>query len=139
MPFIARLYVKSALIFLLAALSTGVLLALRPEILSPAILAALGPVYFHLFLVGWVTQLIFGIAYWMFPRFTREQPRGYDLLAWTSFATLNVGLILRTIGEPLLAAQPEGGWGWLLMSSAGLQWLAGLAFFANTWPRVKER
>jgi heme/copper-type cytochrome/quinol oxidase subunit 1 len=34
------------------------------------------PAYFHLFLVGWVTQMIFGVIYWMFPIITRTRPRG---------------------------------------------------------------
>jgi hypothetical protein len=29
--------------------------------------------------------------------------------------------------------------GWLLVTSAILQWLAGMFFFANTWGRIKEK
>jgi hypothetical protein len=36
------------------------------------------PVYLHLFMIGWVTQMIFGVAYWMFPRVSKENPRGWD-------------------------------------------------------------
>jgi hypothetical protein len=48
-----------------------------------------------------------------------------------------VGLLLRVVGEPLIAQQPGTVWGWLLVISAVLQWGAGLCFSANTWPRVK--
>ena len=47
------------------------------------------------------------------------------------------GLILRVIGES--AAQPGTTFGSLLVVSALLQWLAGLAFLLNTWPRAKEK
>jgi hypothetical protein len=30
-------------------------------------------------------------------------------------------------------------WQWALVTSALLQWLAGLFFVANTWTRIKER
>ena len=76
MPRITRVFVKTALAYFVAALVVGVLLAVRP--FAPALdaLSGLWPVYWHLFMVGWVTQLIVGIAYWMFPKFSREQPRG---------------------------------------------------------------
>jgi heme/copper-type cytochrome/quinol oxidase subunit 1 len=139
MPLLTRLFVKTALVFLLAALATRIVLALQWVVALSGFLSALGPVYFHLFLVGWVTQLIFGVAYWMFPTYTRQRPRGFETLAWAAYWLLNVGLVLRTIGEPLNAVQAGNGWGWLLPVSAVLQWLAALAFIANTWPRVKER
>jgi hypothetical protein len=139
MPLLTRLFIKTALIFFVAALCAGLILAARPWIDLPPIVVALNPVYFHLFMVGWVLQLIMGIAYWMFPKFSREQPRGYDGLAWAVYFLLNGGLALRVIAEPMQTAQPEAMWGRLLVVSALAQWLAGLAFVANTWPRVKEK
>jgi hypothetical protein len=52
---------------------------------------------------------------------------------------LNLGLLQRAVAEPLNALRPAPAWGWLVALSAVLQWLAGLAFAANSWPRVKER
>ena len=83
--------------------------------------------------------MIFGVAYWMFPRYSKEQPRGIDGLAVTSFVLLNVGLLLRLVGEPLVSLHPSPAAGRVLVISAVCQWLAGLAFVVNTWPRVKER
>jgi hypothetical protein len=99
----------------------------------------LTPIYFHLLMVGWVTQLIFGVALWMFPKFSAAQPRGNERLGWATFWLLNVGLLLRVIGEPLVVLQPETAAGLLVALSAVLQWLAGMGFVLNTWPRVRER
>ena len=90
-------------------------------------------------MVGWVTQIIIGVAYWMFPKFTKETPRGSEALAWITYALMNSGLLLRTVAEPANAVQTWVGWGWLVALSALLQWLGGCAFVVNTWPRVKER
>ncbi len=139
MPPIARLYVKTALAYLVAALATGLLLALSPLLALPAWVGRLNPVYFHLFLVGWLTQLIIGVAYWMFPKFSRELPRGYDRLALATYGLLNVGLLVRAVAEPAAALSPAPIWGWGLVLSALLQWIGGLLFVANTWPRVKEK
>ena len=139
MPRLVRWFIKSSLLYLVAALLVGVVLAGRSLLGLPAGLAALGPVYFHLFMVGWVTQLIFGVAYWMFPKYSREKPRGSEALGWATYGLLNGGLLLRAVAEPLQAAHPGGVWGGLLALSALLQWLAGLGFVLNSWGRVKER
>jgi hypothetical protein len=139
MPTLTRWYLKSALIFFILALLAALLQAGQGVMPVPAIIYGLGPVYLHLFMVGWVTQLIFGVVFWMFPKYSLEKPRGNETLGWATFWLLNVGLILRAIGEPVMAMQPSPLVGWLLVSSAALQWLAGAFFFANTWGRVKER
>jgi len=139
MPPVARWFVRTALVYLVAALLVGVSLMLRLVADLPAVIGALQPVYFHLLMVGWVTQLIFGVVFWMFPKQSTERPRGSERLGWATYGLLNVGLLLRAIGEPLQAAQPQSAAGWLLAASAVLQLLAGWAFVANTWDRVKER
>jgi len=146
MPLLTRWFIKLSLAYLVAALLMGVALGGRAVLDLPAALSALSPVYFHLFMVGWVTQLIFGMVYWMFPKHSREKPHGSEGLAWTVFGLLNAGLILRAVTEPLHALEPGIAWGWLLGGpqrllalSAVFQWLAGLGFVLNTWARVKER
>lgn len=139
MPALTRFYIKSALIYLVLALLLAVVLALPDTVAVPDFIAFMTPAFFHLFLVGWVTQMIFGVIYWMFPIITREEPRGNERLGWTSYLLLNGGLLLRVIGEPLSGMRPGGAAGWLLMLSALLQWLAVVLFVFLAWPRVKER
>jgi heme/copper-type cytochrome/quinol oxidase subunit 1 len=143
MPRLTRYFIKTALIYLVASLLIGALVLARAAFDLPselaAALAALTPVYFHLFMVGWVTQLIFGMLFWMLPRQSKERPRGNESLAWIAFITINVGLLMRAIGEPLVTLQPDLGAGWLLAFSAVLQLIGGWAFIGNAWPRVRER
>lgn len=139
MPIITRTFLKAALVCFIAALAAGVLVAARPLLELPGFVAGLTPVYFHLFMVGWVTQLIIGVAYWMFPKYSRERPRGHDWLAWTTFVLLNGGLLLRVVAEAAQTTDAAAAWRWALALSAVLQWMAGMAFVANTWPRVKAR
>jgi hypothetical protein len=137
MPTLTRWFIKSSLVYFVAALVIAVLLALQAPFNLPSAIGSLMPVYFHLFMVGWITLFIFGVIYWMFPRFSKERPRGSVRLAWATYSLINVGLILRVIGEPVNALQPQAGLGWLLALSAILQWLGGMAFVLNTWGRVK--
>lgn len=137
LPALTRWYIKSALIYLAAALLLGVMLALPGDL--PVFIRAMTPAYFHLFLVGWVTQMIFGVIYWMFPIITRKRPRGREWPGWATYILLNAGLLLRVMGEPLTATQPAAGFGWLLAVSALLQWVAAVVFVLLAWPRVKDR
>jgi cbb3-type cytochrome oxidase subunit 1 len=139
MPTPTRWFIKTALVCFVAALLLGVALTTPAVFSVPPAIAVWGPVYVHLFMLGWVSQLIFGIVYWMFPRYTRESPRGSEKLAVATFVLLNSGLVLRAIGEPLSSLQPGTPWGWMVALSAVLQWLAGMAFVLNTWERVKEK
>jgi len=132
MPLLTRTFIKTAMIDLALALVFGVLLALD-------VTNGLFPVYIHLLVFGWLTQLIFGVVYWMFPKYSNQLPRGRDALSWITYGTLNIGLILRALAEPLQASQASNLFGALLVLSAILQWLSGVAFVVNTWQRVKEK
>lgn len=139
MPTLTRWFLKSSLLFLVIGMLMGILLAFRSPLNLPNNFSAFSPVFFHLFMVGWVTQLIFGVVFWMFPKYSREKPRGSEALGWSVFWLLNIGLVLRVIAEPAQSMNPTPAWGWLLAVSALLQWLAGMVFVINTWGRVKER
>ncbi|MCK6578126.1 MAG: cbb3-type cytochrome c oxidase subunit I [Anaerolineae bacterium] len=139
MPPLARYHIKTGLVYFAAALLLGVLLAAQPVFALPPQIAALRPVFLHLLIVGWVTQLIMGVVYWMFPKESKERPRGSPRLGWAVFLLLNGGLALRVIGEPLLIFQPGPAAGAALAVSAVLQTAAGWGFIANTWARIKER
>lgn len=135
MPKLTRVFVKAAFLYLILALVVGIILSFPGG--SP--IGGLFAPYLHLLTFGWLTQLIFGVALWMFPRYSREKPRGHEWLGWATFALLNTGLVLRVIFEPLGAASPSVFAGWMLAAAALLQWLAGVAFVANTWTRVREK
>jgi hypothetical protein len=139
MPRLTRWHLRTALACFVLALLSGVLLAGRAIVALPAWVNALSPVYFHLLMVGWVTQLIFGVVFWMFPKYSTARPRGSERLGWIAYGLLNAGLLLRVASEPWQALAPGLLPGTALAVSAVTQWLGGVAFVANTWPRVKER
>jgi heme/copper-type cytochrome/quinol oxidase subunit 1 len=135
-PTLTRWFIKAGLLYFVAALLLS-LLRQAPGSSEQSWLRAAGPTYLHILVVGWLTQLIFGVAFWLFPRYSAALPRGSEALGWASFILLNLGLLLRIVGEPWLAL--GGNTGSLLVASAVAQLLGGWAFVANTWPRIKER
>jgi hypothetical protein len=104
-----------------------------------ALVGVLQPVYWHLLVVGWLMQCIFGVAYWMFPPFSKDQLQRSETLGWFTYGALNLGLLLRTVVEPWHGLSPGAGVGWLLVLSAVLQVAAVWVFVINTWGRVRGR
>lgn len=139
MPIVSRLFLKFGLVYFVAAMLTGVAMAGLGGAWSTLLL----PTYLHLFVVGWITQIIIGVALWLFPKWTKDQPRGREWLSWVALVTLNVGLLLRAIFEPLYTmgslsdAPTLTAVGFIL--SALLQWVGGLAFMLNIWVRIKGK
>lgn len=107
-----------------------------PESSSPP---GMRPVFYHLLMVGWISQAIFGVSLWMFPRYAKERPRGYDSLSWFAFWTINTGLLLRFFFEPYVNQQNAFLAGPVLLLSAVLQWLGALGYTLNIWHRVREK
>lgn len=139
MPRVTRWFVRSSLVYLALGLLAWWALAAQEAGWLPATIARWAPAYIHLFTVGWLTQLIFGVAHWMLPMYSKERPRGREELVWAVWAAINVGLPLRVLTEPLAARDPGSVWGVLLTVSSLLQWAAGVLWAVNTWPRIKPR
>ncbi|HEU4647688.1 MAG TPA: hypothetical protein VFS33_01415 [Gemmatimonadales bacterium] len=136
MPPLSRWFVKAGFISLALALVFELLLA-RPRGLWPALPDAalhLGAV--HLLTVGWLLQLITGVAYWMFPRHPTAPPRGDARPGWLALGLLNVGLLIRLFAESWRLG--FGGPRWPLAVSAVLQFAAVLLLVQLLWPRVRE-
>jgi hypothetical protein len=137
MPLLPRVIVRTALAWLLAALATSGLMALQGQLPEPWSRLYLQPLFYHLLMVGWVTQLIWGVALWLFPPLSREQPRGDDRLIWLAYALFNSGLGLRLLSEP--AQGLFWGSGPMLVAAAILQTVSVWLIIASLWPRVRAK
>lgn len=132
MPLVSRLLIKAGMIWLVLSFALGIAMYWPDSEIS---LMLLKPVFYHMIMFGWVTQVIMGVAFWLFPRHTKEKPRASYTLMWITFYTINTGLILRVFAEPawdilhLPQARP------LIFISVLLQLIAGTAFAFNSWYR----
>ena len=138
MPLLSRCFLKTALLYFLASFCLGGYLLVGVGVQRPAPVV-LQPVYWHMLLVGWLMQLIFGVAYWMFPRRAGGRANGRPVLGWLTYAALNAGLLLRVVVEPWHGMRPHPALGWLLVPSAVLQVTAGWAFVVSIWSRIRDR
>jgi hypothetical protein len=149
MPLTSRVLIKASILYLgLGAILGALLLVNRWVPLNPKIVL-LKASHVQVLLAGWLTQLIMGVAWWLFPPLPRhpgaELPvrqgqiqRGSEPLFWVTFVCLNAGVLIRAIFDPL--------YGWtqvhLYQALSGLSGLLLLAavvlFVANMWRRTRE-
>ena len=139
MPRLSRWFIKIGLIYFIIGLTLSFIVLVQPTLGWSSQLQVLRPVYLHFLFIGWVTQIIMGVGYWMFPKYSKESPRGNEKLGWVVFILLNLGLILRGVSEPMMVIDPQTSWGWVLALASMFLLLAGWGFIFNTWGRIKER
>jgi hypothetical protein len=140
MPPLARTFVKASFFYFVAAFLLGALMMLDRWLSFSRWLRVVYISQLHLLVVGWITQLAIGVAYWIFPRFLKEQdprPRGSDTLAWIILICLNAGLVLRFVLEPFYLMGPRSWLAALLALSGVLQALAAVGFGWLVWGRIR--
>lgn len=136
MPRITRWFIKSGIIYLFA----GITLAFFSELSFVQSGTLLLPVYWHMIVIGWITQIIMGVSLWMFPRKRRDRKKTETFSAVASFWSLNAGLILRFFSEPFLPFFTEHPMMILIISVSILLQVCGILFYvAEIWPRVQPK
>ena len=92
MPPVAQSYIKAAFVYFVVAFLLGALMMLDRWLNFSRWLKVVYLSQLHLLVVGWITQLAIGVAYWMFPRLRKDQdprPRGSEALAYAVLIGLN--------------------------------------------------
>lgn len=138
MPIESRLFIKTALVALVLAFSAGAALAI-----ASSVGVAVSPIWAiehaHLAFVGWLVNIVIGIALWMLPlareRYPRTAGRYPPWAPMTVYALLNGGLVLRILSEPFLATGAVARTA--LFVSAVAQLAAILLFAYVAWQRVR--
>ena len=140
MPPLVRYFVKAAFVYFVAAFVLGALMMLDRWLPFSRWLRVMYISQLHLLVVGWISQLAIGVAYWMFPRLRKDEdprPRGSDALAWAVLVCLNLGLLLRFALEPFYLMGARPGLAALLAMAGVLQAAAAVCFGLLIWARVR--
>lgn len=149
MPVTSRVYIRASLLYLGLGAVLGGLFLVNRWLPFGAWVYALKASHVQFVISGWLIQFILGVAWWLFPplqlgqrpdgtRLRRGQAqRGSEPLFWATFALLNTGILLRSLGVPF---RVWTGLAWLEIVSAlsGLFLLAAaVTFVLNVWARVR--
>lgn len=138
MPLESRLFVKTSIVALALTFLWGATMALAEATGHP-----IDPVWAiehaHLAFVGWLVNVVIGIALWMLPlareTFPTTQGRYPSWLPYVVWGSLNVGLVMRICSEPFVASSGIAALG--LGLSAVLQVVAIVLFGIVAWIRTR--
>src|SRR3989337_1254511 len=99
MLLIHRLFIKTALVYLLLGGIAGGWMLLEQAKVLPSSQMNLFTVHIHLIGIGFFFMMVCGVALWMFPRKSGEsrEQAARDPLAWTTYLLITVGLAVRCI------------------------------------------
>ena len=131
-----RTFIRLALVSLLCGVATGALIELRQAFGSSPWPYAAITIHTHLLTVGFLLNMVMGVAHWMFPRLpgATAARAARDPLAWANLVSLNVGLVLRVVSEPW-TGRP---WANALQGVSALLQVAGVGcFLLAIWRRVR--
>lgn len=134
MPTVSRTFVKSGMVFFVLSLVAALLLEIDTIALS-----SLMPLFWHMLMLGWITQIIMGVSIWMFPGRNREEGFWNQKWAWLTLIFINTGLVLRLIAEPAIGYSEMQLWSILLVGSAVLQVAGGMTYLIEMWPRIMSK
>ncbi len=128
MDWFVRRFIKSALAWLGMGVSLGVAMAAHPMWIIYR------PAHVHMNLLGFVTMMIFGVAYHVVPRFFGH-PLYSKRLAGGHWWLSNVGLALMVVG--FIMAPHVGGRSVPVLATGGvLSALGAFAFIFNIWRTI---
>lgn len=138
MPLESRLFVKTSVIALVLTFAWGAVMAVEESMGHP-VTPIWAVEHAHLAFVGWLVNLVVGIALWMLPlaRATYPQTQGRypRALPYVAYVCLNVGLVMRIVSEPYVAQSATAAVA--LGTSAVLQVSAIALFAAVAWVRTR--
>ena len=141
MPFESRLFVKTGIIYLVLTFAVGAGLMIL-EATGRAVPFIIEVEHGHLGFVGWLVNVVIGVALWMFPldreRYPHTQGRYPEAAPLWSYLLLNVGLALRIVVEPLFQLGPPNALEPAALAASGVMQLAAiLIFVAIVWTRTR--
>ena len=128
MEWFVKAFLKASLAWLGLGVTLGVAMAAHPA------WTVYRPAHVHMVALGFVTMMIFGVAYHVIPRFSGHPLYGRRAAAW-HFGASNVGLALMVLGFVLRADGARVGTS-LLATGGVLSALGAYTFVVLIWRTI---
>ena len=129
MPRWSAIFIATSFVYLVLGSAWGAwLLATKGTAHMAGLPWSLRAWHVYAMLMGWLTQFIWGIGFWAFPRFRTSRGSVY-LLPWV-WGLLNLGLLLSLVGTAVRSLS-------LRFPGLVLVALAAAVFAWHAWPRIK--
>lgn len=134
---LVRRFIKTAIGFLAVGLAIGTWLIIRRELFDHHASPYEASAHVHALFVGFVIQMILGVALWLFPRPDKSDERYSPRLVSVAYWMLTIGTAGRVAAE-LLRTYVDGLGIRLTIVICGVAQVAGiLLFFFTMWSRIR--
>ncbi len=117
----------------MSGLTIGSLILANKGLLFYPPLWRLLPIHIELLFLGWIVQMVFGVAFWILPRYWEKPRCGNVTGAYLAFVLLNTGIWLVVIANiwPLPSS--------IVLVGRLMELSAIIAFVASVRPRIVPR
>ena len=131
MPRVSVWYIRAALVHLVSGAFLGAFYLTFKAVGWPGFALSHLPVHQEQMLVGWLVQLVMGVALWILPRPAGWEPRRSAPALWSVFVLLNAGVLVAALGgDPALPAS-------LAWIGRAAEALAVVLFALHAWNRQR--
>jgi hybrid cluster-associated redox disulfide protein len=122
---ITRSFILASLIYLAAGAVIGMLMSMSPQFLGRVLFS-----HVHLLLGGFMAMMIYGVGYFILPRFASSSIRWPSMVA-VHFWMANLSLLGMVVSRPLAVTLDSPGWMGIFHLSVTVQTLSIFIFVAN--------
>jgi|SRR5690348_4308551 heme/copper-type cytochrome/quinol oxidase subunit 1 len=134
---LVRRYIKTAIAFLAAGLGIGLWMLVRRELYGRFASPFETSAHTHALLVGFMMEMICGVALWLFPRPEKGDARYRPALAESAYWLLTIGTAVRVAAELARPAAALLALRWTIVLCGAAQTAGLLLFFYTMWSRIR--
>jgi hypothetical protein len=151
MPTTSRVTIRISIIYLCLGAALGTLLLVNRWILLGPAVSVLRVSHIAMLVIGWLTQLILGVAWWLLPPLgigsrtgdgsprRGQAQRGSEPLFWATVLFLNIGVLMQALFQPLFLLTHVNTLGRIADLADLFLLAAAVTFVVNLWARVRGR
>jgi heme/copper-type cytochrome/quinol oxidase subunit 1 len=134
---LVRRYIKTAIGFLALGIVIGVWMLVRRELYGRFASPFETSAHTHALLVGFMMEMICGVALWLFPRPEKGDVRYNPTLAEVAYWLLTIGTLARVAAELIRPATASAMLRWTIVVAGFGQAIGLLVFFYTMWSRIR--
>lgn len=132
-----RYFVKTAVVFLIVGILSGLYMSLAKNVFHTAYGPQLESAHAHIILVGSVMMMIMGVALWFFPRAEKTDKKYNPVLILFIYWMMTIATALRFVFQSV-AGFVYIDWINLIISiTSAFQVIAIILFFFSIWGRIR--
>jgi cbb3-type cytochrome oxidase subunit 1 len=133
----ARWFIKTAIVFLIAGILSGLYMMAMKELFSLGYPYTFISAHTHIILIGFVMMMIMGVAIWFFPRPEKDDKKYKPDLIRVIYWMMTISTALRFIFEIMNGYLNGPLYGKIIFVASAGQVLSFILFFYSIWGRIR--